>query len=851
MKPVKRKHRFLFWLRKRRGDPLNETRFTERAQTALRLAQECSAELGHGYVGSEHLLLGLSREGRGVAARVLQSAGLEPETLRAAIARTVGVGAPGALPSQGLTPRCKKIIEISLAEAARLGHHYVGTEHLLLGILREGDGVAVRVLSGAGLEPRRLLGDVTAAMGGEAPPPYRSGGKPRSERDYAGESKLLEQFCRDLTRMAASALLDPVVGRDKEIDRVIQILSRRQKNNPALIGEPGVGKTAVAEGLARRLVAGEVPDELRRKRLLSLDLSAMVAGTKYRGEFEERVKNILTEVRRLGDIILFIDELHTIVGAGSAEGAIDAANIIKPALGRGEIQVVGATTTDEYRRYIEKDAALERRFQPVTIQEPDPDTTRAILHGLRDRYEAHHKLTITNEAIDEAISLSTRYICDRRLPDKAIDLIDEAASRVRMERLGAPPDLRALEEKVSAARREKEEAIRNQDFEKAAMLRDAEGDFRRELEAQQTVWRSGQHAGCVTAEDVAAVVSGWTGVPVTTLTEAESQRLLRLEEVLHQRLVGQEEAVRAVARAVRRGRVGLKEPGRPTGCFLFLGPTGVGKTELCKALAEALFGSEEALLRFDMSEYMEKHTVSRLIGSPPGYVGHEEGGQLTERVRRRPYSVVLFDEIEKAHPDIWGILLQIMEDGVATDAQGRKADFRNTVIVLTSNVGAGRITSKGSRLGFALQERRGDETRPQSELRAAVLEDLKKVFRPEFLNRLDETIVFTQLGREEIRAIARRLLEQVARRLEALGVELRYTDEAVDALARSGFDPDYGARPLRRAIRTQVEDICAELLLSGALTRGCAALLHVQDAALSLTPVPAAQQALNTKEMEI
>ena len=851
MKPVKRKHRFLFWLRKRRGDPLNETRFTERAQTALRLAQECSAELGHGYVGSEHLLLGLSREGRGVAARVLQSAGLEPETLRAAIARTVGVGAPGALPSQGLTPRCKKIIEISLAEAARLGHHYVGTEHLLLGILREGDGVAVRVLSGAGLEPRRLLGDVTAAMGGEAPPPYRSGGKPRSERDYAGESKLLEQFCRDLTRMAASALLDPVVGRDKEIDRVIQILSRRQKNNPALIGEPGVGKTAVAEGLARRLVAGEVPDELRRKRLLSLDLSAMVAGTKYRGEFEERVKNILTEVRRLGDIILFIDELHTIVGAGSAEGAIDAANIIKPALGRGEIQVVGATTTDEYRRYIEKDAALERRFQPVTIQEPDPDTTRAILHGLRDRYEAHHKLTITNEAIDAAISLSTRYICDRRLPDKAIDLIDEAASRVRMERLGAPPDLRALEEKVSAARREKEEAIRNQDFEKAAMLRDAEGDFRRELEAQQTVWRSGQHAGCVTAEDVAAVVSGWTGVPVTTLTEAESQRLLRLEEVLHQRLVGQEEAVRAVARAVRRGRVDLKEPGRPTGCFLFLGPTGVGKTELCKALAEALFGSEEALLRFDMSEYMEKHTVSRLIGSPPGYVGHEEGGQLTERVRRRPYSVVLFDEIEKAHPDIWGILLQIMEDGVATDAQGRKADFRNTVIVLTSNVGAGRITSKGSRLGFALQERRGDETRPQSELRAAVLEDLKKVFRPEFLNRLDETIVFTQLGREEIRAIARRLLEQVARRLEALGVELRYTDEAVDALARSGFDPDYGARPLRRAIRTQVEDICAELLLSGALTRGCAALLHVQDAALSLTPVPAAQQALNTKEMEI
>lgn len=830
---------------------MNETKFTERAQTALRLAQEAACELGHGYVGSEHLLLGLSREGRGVAAKVLRGAGLEPESIRAAIVRMVGSGAPGERPSQGLTPRCKKIIELSLSEAARLGHHYVGTEHLLLGILREGDGVAVRVLSASGVEPRRLYAELTSAMGGEAsPPPFRSGGKPR-EREYAAESKLLEQFGRDLTRMAASGLLDPVVGREKEIDRLIQILSRRQKNNPALIGEPGVGKTAVAEGLAARLVSGDAPEELRKKRLISLDLSSMVAGTKYRGEFEERVKNILSEVRRLGDVILFIDELHNIVGAGSAEGAIDAANIIKPALGRGELQVIGATTTDEYRRYIEKDAALERRFQPVQVGEPDQDTARSILLGLRDRYEAHHKLNITDEAIDAAVALSSRYICDRRLPDKAIDLIDEAASRVRMERLGLPPGLRALEEKVTQARREKEEAIRSQDFEKAAMLRDAEGDFRRELERHRTAWNSGQNTGAVTAEDVAAVVSDWTGVPVTTLTEAESQRLVRLEDILHSRVVGQQEAVHAVAKAIRRGRVGLKEPDRPTGCFLFLGPTGVGKTELCKALAQALFTSEEALLRFDMSEYMEKHTISRLIGSPPGYVGHEEGGQLTEKVRRRPYAVVLFDEIEKAHPDIWGILLQIMEDGVLTDAQGRKADFRNTVIVLTSNVGAARITARGSRLGFSAQEHTDGRTRPQAELREAVLSDLKKVFRPEFLNRLDETIVFTQLGQSEIRSIARRMLEQVGKRMEQLGVGLSFTEEAVDLLAEAGFDPDYGARPLRRAIRAQVEDPAAELLLTGALEQGGSALACVEDAKVVLRPQNAAVQALNLNETEI
>ena len=831
----KRTRRFRFSAK--RGDRLNDVNFTQRAQTALRLAQESAAELGHGYVGTEHLLLGLLREGGGVAARVLQSAGLEAETIRTAILRAVGSGIPGALPSQGLTPRFRHIIELALAHAGRLGQDYVGTEHLLLGLLQEGEGVAIRVLSACGQDPRRLAGDLSAAMGGELPPPFRSGGKAKSEPDYtgAGDSKLLEQFSRDLTRMAASGLLDPVVGREGEIDRVIQILSRRRKNNPALIGEPGVGKTAVAEGLARRLAAGEVPDELRSKRLLALDLSSMVAGTKYRGEFEERVKQLLGEVVRLGNIILFIDELHTIVGAGSAEGAIDAANIIKPALGRGEIQVIGATTTSEYRRYIEKDAALERRFQPVTVSEPDEATARSILLGIRGRYEAHHKLRISDEALDAALSLSIRYLADRRLPDKAIDVMDEAAALVRLERLSAPADLRELEERVAQARREKEEAIRSQDFEKAAMLRDAESDFRRELDRERTLWHSGQNVGEVTAEDVAQVVSRWTGVPVTSLTQSEKDRLLALERELHRRVIGQDEAVRAVARAVRRGRVGLKEPGRPIGVFLFLGPTGVGKTELCKALAAALFGSEEALLRFDMSEYMERHTVSRLIGSPPGYIGHDEGGQLTEAVRRRPYSVLLFDELEKAHEDVWGLLLQITEDGVVTDTQGRKADFRNTVIVMTSNVGAARITAKGGKLGFQSALSSG-ETRPLTELKEAVMGDLKRVFRPEFLNRLDDTIVFRQLEREQIRTIARRMLDGVGERLVRLGVSLHVEEDALEQLAREGFAPDYGARPLRRAIRARVEDPAAEALLSGALQAGGAVRLVLREGALALEP---------------
>ena len=814
---------------------MSNNQFTQRAQAALRRAQEVSTQLGHGYVGSEHLLLGLLSEGQGVASKVLRQAGLEPDGVRASIAKLVGVGAPGGLPSQGLTPRCKKIIELAISEANRLGHHYVGTEHLLLGLLRDGDGVAAHILAAHGVDLKKLYSDIVGALGGTGGGDSSvSKNKPRPEREYGADSKLLEQFSRNLTRMARNGALDPVIGRDSEVDRVIQILSRRTKNNPALIGEPGVGKTAVAEALAQRIASGNVPEELRNKRLLALEMSNLVAGTKYRGEFEERVKNILNDVRRAGDVILFIDELHTIVGAGSAEGAIDAANILKPALGRGEIQVVGATTLEEYRRHIEKDAALERRFQPVTVSEPDPETALAILKGLRKRYEEHHKLSLSDEALQAAVTLSRRYLHDRCLPDKAIDLIDEAASRVRMERLTSPPDLQALEGKVEQTRREKEAAIRSQNFERAAMLRDAEADFRRELEQQKNRWRSGQAGGQVTAEDVAIVVSHWTGVPVTALTQKESRRLLSLEKELHNRVVGQDDAVHAVARAVRRGRVGLKEEKRPTGTFLFLGPTGVGKTELCKALAHALFGSEDALLRFDMSEYMEAHSVSRLVGSPPGYVGHDEGGQLTEQVRRHPYSVVLFDEIEKAHQDVWSILLQIMEDGVLTDTHGRKADFSNTVVVLTSNVGAARITAKGGRLGFSSVA--SGETRNPEELKSLVMDEVKKVFRPEFLNRLDEIIVFRQLDRAQITKIACRMLEEVGKRLEALGIRMEVSDAAVEALAGAGFDPVYGARPLRRAVRAQVEDRLAELLLDGSLEQGGTALVDCKEGTISVTP---------------
>ena len=798
---------------------MSENKFTPRAEEALRLSQEAAEELGHGYVGSEHLLLGLIREEDGVAHRVLSEFGVTDEMVCSVLQRSVGKGVSGAAPSQGRTPRAKSVVELAVSEAARMGSSAIGTAHLLMGILREGGNMGLRILRTVGVDPNKMysavvkrVGDLTRAVSAGTAAPGREADK---------KNKALAEYTRDLTEAARSGKLDPVIGRDKEIQRVIQILSRRNKNNPVLIGEPGVGKTAIAEGLAERIASGDVPEELLDKRILSLDLSGMVAGTKYRGEFEERIKNTLNEVKKDGNVILFIDELHTIVGAGSAEGAVDAANILKPALSRGEIRVIGATTLNEYRKYIEKDAALE------------------ILKGLRDRYEAHHKLTITDEALDAAVQLSKRYIGDRFLPDKAIDLMDEAASQVRMTAESSSPDLKALEEKISTLHREKNDAIAAQDFEKAAQLRDIEKNYQEQVDIERENWRKSlsQNRGTVTADDIAKVVAGWTGIPVTRLTEDESMRLLKLEEKLHQRVVGQDDAVTAVAKAIRRSRVGLKDPKRPIGSFLFLGPTGVGKTELCKTLAEAMFGDENAMVRIDMSEYMEKHTVSRLIGSPPGYVGHEEGGQLTEKVRRKPYSVVLFDEIEKAHEDVWNILLQILEDGVVTDSQGRRVDFKNTVIVMTSNVGARNITADGAKLGFDGKEK--DETESDearfARIREAVMTDLKHTFRPEFLNRIDEIIVFRQLTQENIVEIARRMLAVTGKRMAQQGITLAMDDDAVEALAKDGFDPQYGARPLRRAIQNQVEDVVAEQMLEGQLKSGDTARICLRDGKVVIT----------------
>ena len=810
---------------------MSENKFTPRAEEVLRLSQEAAEEMGHGYVGSEHLLLGLIREEEGIAHRVLSEYGVTDEMVCDVLQRSVGKGLSGAAPSQGLTPRAKSVVELAVSEAARMGSSYIGTEHLLMGILREGGNMALRILRTMGVDPKKMYSSIVKKLNDT--PHTVTSGVSAANRESDKKNKTLAEFTRDLTEAARTGKLDPVIGRDKEIQRVIQILSRRTKNNPVLIGEPGVGKTAIAEGLAERIVSGDVPEELLDKKLLSLDLSGMVAGTKYRGEFEERIKNTLAEVKKAGNVILFIDELHTIVGAGSAEGAVDAANIIKPALGRGEIRVIGATTLNEYRKYIEKDAALERRFQPVTVGEPTPEATLEILKGLRDRYEAHHKLTITDEALDAAVQLSKRYIGDRFLPDKAIDLMDEAASQVRMTAESSSPDLKALEEKIAALHREKSEAVTAQDFEKAAQLRDIEKDYQEQVEIERDNWRKqmAQNRGSVTADDVAKVVAGWTGIPVTRLTEDESMRLLKLEEKLHQRVVGQDEAVNAVAKAIRRSRVGLKDPKRPIGSFLFLGPTGVGKTELCKTLAEAMFGDENAMVRIDMSEYMEKHTVSRLVGSPPGYVGHEEGGQLTEKVRRKPYSVVLFDEIEKAHEDVWNILLQILEDGIVTDSQGRKVDFKNTIIVMTSNVGAKNITADAARLGFD----GGDKDEKESEeahfgrIRDAVMADLKRTFRPEFLNRIDEIIVFRQLTEDNIRQIARRMLDVTGARMAQQGITLEADDDAVAELARDGFDPQYGARPLRRAIQSMVEDAVAEKMLEGELKSGDTAHVRLKD----------------------
>ena len=817
---------------------MNENKFSPRAEEALRLSQEAAGELGHGYVGTEHLLLGLIREEEGVAHTVLTEAGLTDDMIVEIIKKSVGAGLPGSNPAQGLTPRAKRVVELAMEDSMRGGYNYVGTEHLLAGILREGNNMAVRILRTAGVDARHLYTALMQKLGemprSQAADPGRSGTSPAKEDN--GKNKTLKEFTRDLTADARAGKLDPVIGRDGEIQRVIQILSRRTKNNPCLIGEPGVGKTAIAEGLARKIVMGDVPDEMLDKRLLSLDLSGMVAGTKYRGEFEERIKKLLEEVRKSGNVILFIDELHTIVGAGSAEGAVDAANIIKPALGRGEIQVIGATTLNEYRKYIEKDAALERRFQPVTVGEPTPETAIEILKGLRDKYESHHKLTITDEAIEAAVRLSVRYINDRFLPDKAIDLMDEAASRVRMDAESASPELKSLEEKLAALRKEKAEVIAKQDYEKAAQLRDIEQNYVQQVEIERDNWRKNLSVsrGTVGEEDIAKVVAGWTGIPVTRLTEDESQRMLKLEETLHKRVVGQDEAVTAVAKAIRRSRVGLKDPKRPIGSFLFLGPTGVGKTELCKALAEAMFGNENDMIRIDMSEYMEKHTVSRLVGSPPGYVGHEEGGQLTEKVRRKPYSVVLFDEIEKAHEDVWNILLQILEDGIVTDSQGRRVDFKNTIIVMTSNVGARNITSADKPLGFDGRETEADEKARFDRIKQAVMEELRRTFKPEFLNRIDETIVFRQLTEEDIRHIAQRMLEITGKRMAQQDITLLADDDAVTALAKDGFNPQYGARPLRRAIQNEVEDAVAELMLEGKLQGGDTARICLRDGKVAI-----------------
>ncbi|MDD3346648.1 ATP-dependent Clp protease ATP-binding subunit [Oscillibacter sp.] len=816
---------------------MNENKFTPRAEEALRLSQEAAGELGHGYVGTEHLLLGLAREGDGMAHTVLTEAGLTDEMIVEIIKKSVGAGLPGSNPAQGLTPRAKRVVEIAMEDSLRGGYNYVGTEHLLAGLLREGNNMAVRILRTAGIDGRRLY---TALMQKLNETPRGKAAEAKANpavKEDSGKTKTLREFTRDLTADARAGKLDPVIGREREIQRVIQILSRRTKNNPCLIGEPGVGKTAIAEGLAQKIVLGDVPDELLDKRILSLDLSGMVAGTKYRGEFEERIKKVLEEVRRCGDVILFIDELHTIVGAGSAEGAVDAANIIKPALGRGEIQVVGATTLNEYRKYIEKDAALERRFQPVQVGEPSQEASLEILKGLRERYEQHHKLQITDEALSAAVTLSSRYINDRFLPDKAIDLMDEAASRVRMEVEEISPELKSLEEKIASLTKDKDEAIARQDYETAAQLRDIERNYQDQAEQERSKRRknNARHRP-VTAEDIAAVVSGWTGIPVTRLTEDEGARLLHMEDTLHARVVGQDEAVTAVARAIRRGRVGLKDPKRPIGSFLFLGPTGVGKTELCKSLAEAMFGDESTMIRIDMSEYMERHTVSRLIGSPPGYVGYDEGGQLTEKVRRKPYSVVLFDEIEKAHEDVWNVLLQILDDGRITDSQGRMIDFKNTVIVMTSNLGAKTLTAAGAKLGFSADEHiESDAEKRFARAKETVLAELHQTFRPEFLNRIDDIIVFRALTEADIQEVARRMLKTVSARMEAMGIHLDAGEEAVAALAKEGFDPKYGARPLRRAIQSMVEDAVAERMLDGTLKEGDTAKLFMENNKLLIT----------------
>ncbi len=792
-------------------------KFTERAKKVLDLAGIQASNIGHNFVGSEHILLGLLAEGNGIAYKVLQKLGVSIENVQQRIIQIEGKGKSG-VQVMGFTPRTKRIFEITLMEAQNLGHNYVGTEHLLLGLIKEGEGIGARILLDLGIDFNAVIKEVVSLLGDIN---MAKENKPNYNRKK-NNTPTLNKYGRDLTVQYEEGTLDPVIGREKEIERIIQILSRRTKNNPVLIGDPGVGKTAIIEGLAGKIVGGDVPEILKDKRVVTLDLGSMLAGSKYRGDFEERIKKVMDELIKEKDVILFIDELHTIVGAGGAEGAIDASNILKPALARGEMQVIGATTVDEYRKHIEKDSALERRFQPVMVEEPSIEDAIKILEGLRDRYEAHHKVKISDEAIKAAVNLSHRYITDRFLPDKAIDLIDEAASKVRLKKSTPPNELKELETKLEDLLKEKEEAISNQDFEKAATVRDEEKKAKEALEKTKENWKNGIYGrnDFVDEEDIAAIVSSWTGIPVTKLVEEESERLLKLEEILHHRVVGQDEAVKSIAKSIRRARVGLKDPKRPIGSFIFLGPTGVGKTELSKALAEVTFGDEEAIIRIDMSEYMEKHAVSRLIGSPPGYVGHDEGGQLTEKVRRKPYSVILFDEIEKAHPDVFNVLLQILDDGRLTDSKGRTVDFKNTVVIMTSNVGASTI-SKQKTLGFATAvDKKKEEKSEYEKMKENVMRDLRQKFRPEFLNRIDDIIVFHSLNEEHIREIVDLMIKGLEKRLKEMEIEIQLTEEAKKLISEKGFDPEYGARPLKRAIQKLLEDSISEEILKGEIKKG-------------------------------
>ncbi len=810
--------------------------FTEKANKALNLAIESAEEMRHNYVGTEHILYGLVKEGSGVAVTALNECGVTEDALREKLESINGTMSLVELTPDDFTPRTKRVLRAAVIISSKTGYTYVGTEHLLLAILSESDSYAVAFLEELGVSVERLAQAVSKGMQGGAEEGFGGFENESAPNGSQKGGSALDKFGRDLTQAAKNGEIDPVIGREKEIQRVIQILSRRTKNNPVLIGEPGVGKTAVAEGLALEIAKGNVPEILKDKRVVSLDLTGMVAGAKYRGDFEERIKAAIDEVKKSKNTILFIDELHTIVGAGAAEGSADAANILKPSLARGDFQVIGATTLNEYRKYIEKDAALERRFQPVKVGEPTPEQAVQILKGLRDSYEAHHKVKITDEAINAAVTLSSRYIADRYLPDKAIDLIDEGASKVRLASLTSPDNVKELEDEIADYEKEKASAINEQDFERAARLRDEQKELQTKLDDAKKKWQEQQkgNSGEVTAEDIAKIVSEWTGIPVVQLTKEESERLLNMENVLHERVIGQSEAVTAIAKAIRRGRVGLKDPKRPVGSFIFLGPTGVGKTELCKALAEAMFGDENAMLRLDMSEYMEKHTVSKLIGSPPGYVGFEEGGQLTEKVRRKPYSVVLFDEIEKAHPDVFNMLLQILEDGRLTDSQGRTVDFKNTIIIMTSNVGARLITEKQSSLGFNSENENAEESE-KKDIKELVTGELRKVFRPEFLNRVDDIIVFNKLNKDEIKQIAVKMLKTLENRLDKMNIKISFTDNAISEIADKGFDENYGARPLRRAIQNEIEDPLSEQMLEGKVKDGAVVTCDFADGQFTFT----------------